>query len=87
MVCHVYWPGVTGTGPCATPAKIEERQSGQTGKNHKLMQVRRRYSQLENVKMFEDVASGLAITRLRQMETPIRNLLLRATNSAFPLTD
>lgn len=39
-VCHVYWPGLTGSGPCATPAKIEERQSVCVGNIHKLMQVR-----------------------------------------------
>lgn len=58
-VCHVHWPCDLASAPCATPAKIEERQSGQAGNIHQLMQVRRRYSQLENVKMFEDMASGL----------------------------
>ena len=32
--------GLAGSGPCATPAKIEERQSVCAGNIHKLMQVR-----------------------------------------------
>ena len=60
--CHVYWPGLAGSDPCATPAKIEERQSVCAGNIHKLMQVRRRYGQLGNVKCENCKRTGVGLS-------------------------